>query len=231
MDGESPISQTALFVNHVNRTTKNESSIAKSENETLKEEIAALRNQLNNATNFYNRRLQEIVTDYDSKFNHLWAQIQPFLPAGTNPPMPTHFAQANTNPNTVMPFQHPNMPGGVYQAQTHHMQHQPMMHQPAAAPMAQQPAATPMMPPQQVANTAPPPSNDGYTMQSLSHVAGVKLQSPSVQPQLPTAQPAQMTLANNQGEKRAAEAADDSNTKKSKADATGEAKADDSARI
>lgn len=66
---------------------------------------------------------------------------------------------------------------------------------------------------------APPPGNNGYTMQSLSHVAGVKLQSPSVQPQLPTAQPVAMSLAADQGAKRgASEPAAHAAAKKTKVD-------------
>ena len=65
---------------------------------------------------------------------------------------------------------------------------------------------------------APPPgSGNGYTMQSLSHVAGVKLQSPSVQPLLPTAQPTDLSLAG--GTKQGAEELrrnDDNGSKESK---------------
>lgn len=228
--------ELTLVLTYTNRATKTDQT-TKPEAESLKEQISSLRFQLENATEFYNRRLDEIVRDYDSKFYNLWTQLQPLLPNGSNAPMPTQLNQANTMPNlSAPPFIHnPNMsaaPQGVYLTQPHSMQPQPVMHQPqpahrpvsiqtkqAAAPIAHQPLAAQTVHTQPFDNTPTP--NSGYTMQSLSHVAGVKLQSPSVQPQLPPAQPAAMNLA-DQGVKRAAEPAPYDNAKKSRTDGGGE---------
>jgi len=193
-----------------NRATKADHS-AKTESDLLKEEITSLRDQLQRTVQWYNTKLERVVADSNQKFNEIWTALKPLLPNGVpTPMMNTNFTPMNTtgvpplihNSNTMqmMPNNTPtaNVPGMFYQ-EYHHMQ----------------PAASTTVPPR-MTPTHPPPGN-GYSMQSLSHVAGAKLQSPSMQPQLSTAQPAPIALA-DQGVKRSAVDSTVSDAKKSKMD-------------
>lgn len=135
---------------------------------------------MSQTTAYYDRRLTDVIADYDRKFNQIWTELRPLLPNGTTTPITqTHLTP---NINTFPPFHHnPSMMPNNSNAPG-------VFHYPAPIP-----------------TYAPPPgSGNGYTMQSLSHVAGVKLQSPSVQPLLPTAQPTDLSLA-DRGTKRGAE--------------------------
>ena len=178
------------------RSSKVENT-TKSEADILREEIASLRDQLNLSTAHYNNRLAEVIADYDRKFNQIWTELRPLLPNGTTTPITqTHLTP---NINTFPPYHHnPSMipnnnAPGVY-------------HYPAPGQ-------------RQVPTYAlPPGSGNGYTMQSLTHVAGVKLQSPSVQPLLTNAQPTDFSLT-DQGTKRGVEESQpngDDGSKKSK---------------
>lgn len=187
-------------------------STTKSEAETLKEEIATLRAALNNATSYYNHRLLEITADYDARFNQLWNQLKHLLPNGSTPPMPLQFPHQTSNPSqstTFPPVVHTNIPlqtnglavaPGYQQMQMQNQYVDPSGMTPQPVQTYPQPAAQMSQTP--VFNQAPTP-NSGYTMQSLSHVAGVKLQSPSVQPLLATLQPAALSL--DKGTKRGAD--------------------------
>jgi hypothetical protein len=201
-------------------------STTKSETETLKEEIATLRAAINNATSYYNRRLLEITADYDAKFNQLWNQLKHLLPNHSAPSMPLQFPQT-PNPSQNMAFppgvhtnipmqsNGPAVPPGYQQIQSQYFDPSGMMAQPVQTypqPAAAQPAQTPVF-------NQPPTPNSGYTMQSLSHVAGVKLQSPSVQPLLATMQPAAMSL--DKGTKRGADDPAANAEKRSKIDDVG----------
>eukprot|EP00956_Cyclotella_meneghiniana_P037860 scaffold145632_cov22-Cyclotella_meneghiniana.AAC.1 len=184
------------LLSDIKRSSKVENT-TKSEADILREEIASLRDQLNLSTAHYNNRLAEVIADYDRKFNQIWTELRPLLPSGTTTPITqTHLTP---NINTFPPYHHnPSMipnnnAPGVY-------------HYPAPAQ-------------RQVPTYAlPPGSGNGYTMQSLTHVAGVKLQSPSVQPLLTNAQPTDFSLTDH-GTKRDVEESQpngDDGSKKSK---------------
>ena len=212
------------------RASKTEQS-TKSEVDLLKEEITSVKEQLINATNFYNHRLMEIVADYDRKFNQVWTELKPLLPNGIT--TPTIQTNMTPTPNGGYPIHNPGamqmsnngtkVAPGIFQTQSYPMQtHLGAPIHPGGMMQMQTQAAAGMMPTQQ----APTPGHAGYTMQSLSHVAGVKLQSPSVQSQVPVTQPVPMSLA-DEGKKRSAEyraeSAANGDAKKSK---TGETDSD-----
>jgi hypothetical protein len=167
------------LMNEIRRATKAEHT-SKDEVDVMREEIASLREQLNSATQYYNHRISEVTADCDRKIGQLWNEMRTLMAsnnmvASNNIPM-----QGNTAspPGVYQKYQgfghmqtHPaaaNANGTHVMMQTHHGDAN------AAAPVT-------MQIPHVATQSVGPPSGPGYSMQSLSHVAGVKLLSPSVQ--------------------------------------------------
>ncbi|KAL7519430.1 hypothetical protein ACHAWX_004190 [Stephanocyclus meneghinianus] len=176
------------LLHEIRRATKGEQT-SKDEIEVLRDEITSLREQLSNATQYYNRRLSELIADSDRKFSQVWNELRPLLGNNNNMMQGNNMMPPNTSfsPGVFQTYQdfnsiqtHPN-PSGV-----------------------------------------PPPrfAMQSSTMQTLSHVAGVKLQSPSVQSQHATVPPVPMSLTDQSMKRGAIEPAVSDVTKKSKIDET-----------
>lgn len=185
----------------IKRATKSDQQ-SKDDVDCLREEIVALRQCLSNTETEYGRKLAEVVADSNRKINQLWTEFENMSKAikknqvdlnnQTFVSAPSQLQHVTTTgPSLLDNYGHAYIPapGNVTHAPV--AAFHPSMH------FNSHPAAS----------VAPPIHANIDMMQSLSHVAGVKLQSPSVQSQTALMQPSHMPLTASvaSGTKRDAE--------------------------
>ena len=173
---------------HFNRATKSDNQ-SKDDLDALRDEIASLRESLSHTE----QKLAETVADSNRKINQLWTEMCSLSKA---------FHASRTGPTGISVIPPPH--------QSHHTHIRSFMQPPGSSIHAVSSAPPTSLPP-----AAPGPDN---MMQSLSHIAGVKLRSPSVQSQKAMLQPNHMPLSESavSGAKRGAPTGPPSESKRKK---------------